>query len=232
MHSFATRGEFATLKEHTAIVLPEVLSRSVCADLVTLIDTLANTEGHPRVWRDPEGSDTRIVGFEQDIGAALGSFDIHGRIQAVNDYTGVKTKSWLLMANRVIPVPNNRGSGGGLHRDSPFSHQIKCIWYLSDVTTETGPFQYVPGSHFNLLTTRKSYPLGQTRFDTIQDELVEVHAKAGSLLVCDTKCIHGGKPIQSGARYAVTLYTFPKADGAETMYRGLGLDPSFAVKAT
>src|SRR3546814_14658032 len=38
-------------------------------------------------------------------------------------YVGRSTKSWLLMANRLLPKDGNLGSGGGLHRDSPFSHQ-------------------------------------------------------------------------------------------------------------
>lgn len=226
MNSFATRGEFAPLKRDTAIVYPAVIPANVAADLVTRIDRIADTEKHPRVWRDAVGSDTRIFGFEQDMPDAMSYFDVMRYIKAVDDYVGLKTHAWFLMANRVLPKPGNKGSGGGLHRDSPFSHQVKCLWYLSDVTTETGPFQYVPGTHFNAYKTRKSYPLGQTRFDTIEDELVEVHAKAGSLLVCDTKCIHGGKPIQSGARYVVTLYTFTRPASADKLLETSGVDPT------
>jgi hypothetical protein len=231
MHSFAARGQFASLKDRTAILQPDSIPADVCEDLVRRIESLADASDHPRVWHDPEGSDTRIVGFERDIGDVIEHFNVHDSIKAVDDYVGIRTKSWLLMANRVVPKPNNKGSGGGLHRDSPFSHQVKCIWYLSDVTEDTGPFQYVPGSHVNLYKARDIYPLGQTRFDVVREELVEVHAKAGSLLICDTKCIHGGKPIKSGARYAVTLYTFPKADGAARMYRALGMDESFGDAA-
>ena len=225
MHSFAARGEFAPLKQRTAIVYPDVIPADVCAELIRRIDTIADTEGHPRVWRDAVGSDTRIFGFEQDMKDFVRHFEVRRYIKAVDDYVGVKTRVWFLMANRILPKPGNLGSGGGLHRDSPFSHQVKCLWYLSDVTSETGPFQYVPDSHFNTFKTRKNYPLGKTRFDTIQDDLVEVHAKAGSLLVCDTKCIHGGKPIKSGARYVVTLYTLPRPGAAEEMLKSLGVDP-------
>lgn len=231
MSTVGGRGAFSALKEKTAFVEPGVISDEVCAELRVMIDRLADMPKHPRVWRDEVGSDTRILGFEQDMGEAMAHLDVPGQIAAVDAYTGTRTRSWFLMANRVLPKENNLGSGGGLHRDSPFSHQVKCIWYLSDVTAETGPFQYVPGTHANLLKTQDRYPLGQTRFDRVEDALVEVHAGAGALLVCDTRCVHGGKPVEAGARYAITLYTMAEADGAEKTFRKSGLDPAFVRPA-
>ncbi len=231
MNSFATHGEFRELKEATALVIANALTPQTCRELISRIDSIADDPSHPRVWRDGLASDTRILGFEQDMVDLVRFFDVPRRIAAIDAYTGRKTKSWTLMANRVVQKENNLGSGGGLHRDSPFSHQVKCIWYLNDVTGENGPFQYVPGTHFNLLGKREIYPLGQSRFERVEDELLEVHAKAGSLLVCDTKCIHGGKPIKSGKRYAVTLYTLPKVDGVATLFKGSGIDPQLAVRA-
>lgn len=230
MHSFASRGEFRELKEKTAVVLPNILPRQACKEMIARIDAMADDIAHPRVWRDNVGSDTRVFGFEQEIPEFMNYFEVQRRIAAVDAYTGRKTKSWFLMANRVLPKEHNLGSGGGLHRDSPFSHQVKCIWYLSNVTTENGPFQYVPDTHFNLMQTRKDYPLGKSRFDNVAHELVEATAEAGSLLICDTKCIHGGKPIQYGARYAVTLYTSPKEDGAAEIFSKSGIKPELAKR--
>lgn len=230
VHSFGTRGELREIKDKTAMVRPGALSKPACEEMIARINAAAEDNTHPRVWRDEVGSDTRVLGFEQDIPDYLSQFEVERMIKAVDAYTGSRTKSWFLMANRVVPKENNLGSGGGLHRDSPFSHQIKCIWYLSDVTTENGPFQYVPNTHFNLLKTRADYPLGKTRFDMVAHDLVEITAEAGSLLICDTKCIHGGKPIASGARYAVTLYTLPSEDGAKKMFSGSGIDPELAVR--
>lgn len=225
MRAFGTRGEFRNLKDKTAVVLPGALPKEACKELIARIDAAAEDDTHPRVWRDDVASDTRVLGFEQDIPDFLSHFEVERRIAAVDSYTGRKTKAWFLMANRVVPKENNLGSGGGLHRDSPFSHQVKCIWYLADVTTENGPFQYIPDTHFNLMKTRADYPLGKSRFDNVAHDLVEVTAEAGSLLICDTKCIHGGKPIKSGARYAVTLYTLPTEDGARKIFTVSGVDP-------
>lgn len=232
MRLFGTKGEFSELKEKTAMIVEGDLPKEVCDTLIKKIEAVLADPSHPRVWRDQVGSDTRIFGFEQDIGDLAEHFKVERRIKAVEEYLGCTVKSWFLMANRVVPLKNNLGSGGGLHRDSPFSHQVKCIWYMNDVNTENGPFEFVPGSHFNVLSTRNEYPLGKYRFESIcsDDTLVEVHASAGAMLVCDTKCIHSGKPIEKGVRYAVTLYTLPTEDGAADIFRKSQIDPALAER--
>jgi hypothetical protein len=52
------------------------------------------------------------------------------------------------------------------------------------------------------------------------------------MLVCDTKCIHSGKPIEKGVRYAVTLYTLPTEDGAADLFRKSQIDPALAQRPT
>ncbi|MBX7460382.1 phytanoyl-CoA dioxygenase family protein [Qipengyuania huizhouensis] len=220
------RGEFYELADRTALVREGDLSKEVCTQLVDRIDDILSVRSQPRVWRDKVDSDARIWGFEQDIGDLVDQFQISRRIEAIEKYLGRPVRSWFLMANRVVPQESNQGSGGGFHRDSPFSHQVKCIWYLTDVASDNGPFEFIPGSHSNAIPSRDRYPLGHYRLENIHkdDRLVEVLADAGSLLVCDTKCIHRGKPIETGSRYAVTLYTSPHKDGWERQLRGLGLD--------
>jgi predicted 2-oxoglutarate/Fe(II)-dependent dioxygenase YbiX len=39
-----------------------------------------------------------------------------------------------------------------------------------------------------------------------ESQIVTATAKAGTLVLFDTNCIHRGKPIQSGFRYAITNY--------------------------
>ncbi|WP_421706222.1 phytanoyl-CoA dioxygenase family protein [Alloalcanivorax xenomutans] len=226
MHFFAGKGELRSLLYETAKVNKQALSISTCLELIERIEVILSDSDHPRVWRDKIGSDSRIWGFEKDIAELVEEFEVERWIKAVDQYTGRKTRSWCLMANRVVPIGGNLGSGGGMHRDSPFSHQVKCIWYLNNVDGSNGPFQYLPGTNTNLVRDRNQYPLGVSRFNEIKVKAQEVHAKAGSLLICDTKCIHGGKPIESGLRYAVTLYTFPGKAGPEKIFEQSGLDPA------
>lgn len=220
------KGQFRFLKDETARVYKEVIPRAACRELTNRIDNVICQRDNGRIWRDALGSDTRILQFEHDIPDLLSYFQIDHCINAIDAYLGTKTRSWLLMANKVVPKKGNVGSGGGFHRDSPFSHQVKCIWYLADVTEANGPFSYVAGTQRNLLSQRRKYPLGTSRFDSIPDKVETVTAPAGSLLVCDTRAVHGGRPISEGARYAVTLYTFAGEEGIERLYRNSGLGPA------
>jgi len=221
---FGGQGKFKNLLTQTAMLQENALSPDVCKQLIMCIDKILEQKKHLRVWKDNTGSDCRIFGFEHEIGSLISQFKITSKIEEIDKYTGRKTKSWFLMANKVLPKNANLGSGGGLHRDSPFFHQVKCIWYLNDVGEDNGPFRYLHGSNKNLYQTRGEFPLGQTRFTTTDRKFEEVHAKSGTLLVCDTKCIHGGKPIASGVRYAVTLYTLPDSEGPYRQFTGVGLD--------
>ena len=220
---FGLRGRFREIYRNTAMVEPCAIPLDICEKLIGKIEAILSQPEYPRVWKDSTESDSRILGFEKDIDGLTKLLSISEKIDCIDSYTGQKTKSWFLMANRLVPRLNNLGSGGGMHRDSPFSHQVKCIWYLNDVFEDNGPFQYIPFTNINSLANRKKYPLGQSRFEEVYETPVEVHADAGTLIICDTKCIHSGKPIQSGVRYAVTLYTLPKVGGLEKMLKSLGI---------
>lgn len=207
MQLIGSRGVLKVLKEKTVVVRKGEIEYGVCEALRNKIDEILDGAGNGRVWRDEKSSDERVLGFEKDIGGLIECFNIDYWIKGIDEYTGRTTKSWFLMANRVTPRDHNLGSGGGMHRDSAFSHQVKCIWYLSDVKTDNGPFCYIDKTNVTVFKDRKRYPVGITRFKRIEGVPIEVLSTAGSLVVADTRCIHGGKPIISGKRYAVTLYT-------------------------
>ncbi|MCD1648045.1 phytanoyl-CoA dioxygenase family protein [Marinobacter adhaerens] len=209
MYLFGGKGELSSLKRSTAIVREAHLSSQVCQMLRERIDRVILEEKHEYIWKDSCGSDTRILCFEKFIPDLVANLNIEKLISSADQYTGRKTKSWFLMANRLVPKEGNKGSGGGLHRDSAYSHQVKFIWYLSNVDLDQGPFQYLPGSNGSSFLNPRQYPIGQTRYKNVNAPLTRVLGKEGDLLICDTRCIHGGKPISSGVRYAVTLYTFP-----------------------
>lgn len=219
------RGRFAFLRQDTARLFPNNVPQEACVAVRNRIDEVLAGQGGGRIWRDATGSDSRIFQFEHDIPDLLSAFDVEGCIEGIDAYLGKRTHSWLLMANKVVPRPGNAGSGGGFHRDSPFSHQVKCIWYMSDVDETNGPFAYVPGTHRNLIAQKRRYPLGTYRFVSVPDRLEPVTAPAGTLLVCDTRAIHGGLPIEAGARYAVTLYTFATDDAFSQLIGKAGLRP-------
>ena len=223
-YSRGRRGQYRKLAVKTAVTEQNALSSESCHKLRKKLDDICDDHAHERVWKDPHESDIRVIRFEQDIPELIPELDLPSKLAAIEGYTGRPARHWFLMGNRLNPKKGNLGSGGGLHRDSPFTHQIKFIWYLSRVTSQSGPFRYLPGSNGNLWRDRDKFPLGETRFPNLKsDELVEVLGGPGTLLACDTKCIHGGKPIIEGTRYAITLYTFASAQSLGRSISGLGL---------
>jgi hypothetical protein len=206
---FGSKGKFCTLKNNTAIVSTETISKEKCAMLREKIDELiAISSNLTRIQSDDLGSDIRIWEFENHIQEKKDLFNIDENIENISNYLGLRYTSWTLMANKVSVEPENKGSGGGWHRDSPFSHQLKLIWYLSDVSTENGPFEYVPGTNVTKNKINREFPIGSYRYAQMPYPSIKVTGSSGDLLICDTKCIHRGMPIRAGIRYAVTLYTF------------------------
>jgi hypothetical protein len=122
------------------------------------------------------------------------------------------------MINRLTAKANNLGSGGGWHRDSLGNRDIKAILYVSDVSADNGPFQYLLGSHrvYHRLSViwQCGEHLRKKRFEgdeaesfiISRSELQTVTGKAGTLVLADTTGIHRGCPISTGVRYAITNY--------------------------
>ena len=219
-----SRGAFASLVSETAMITSDVLTQNTCIEMRLLVDELLDNETlvGKNIWQDQQKSDQRILGFENYLSPShFQELQIQECIQNIQDYLGYKVGSWTLMANKVSAKYDGKGSGGGVHRDSAFRHQVKVIWYLSDVSNENGPFAFKAGSHFDA-ANETFLNLGKTRCENVHlDEVVT--GSAGTRLVCDTKCLHGGLPVISDPRYALTLYTYQKPTGVKRLYSKSGL---------
>tara|TARA_Y100000768_G_C23432724_1_gene431250 strand:- start:46 stop:474 length:429 start_codon:yes stop_codon:yes gene_type:complete len=125
------------------------------------------------------------------------------------------------MANKLNYVSQNKGSGGGWHRDSIVPN-IKSLVYLVDVDTDIGPIEIVKDSNKfqNILLDNKKMNnklLLNTRFtedqvkkiDNFDERLVSIKAKKGTMIIFDGSNIHRGRPIKKNVRYAITNYYFP-----------------------
>jgi len=219
---FGSEGRLRDLNSKTAILATNSLSSELCADLASGIDSILSvSKPDLKVWTNVDASDQRIYGFENDIEGLELTLGLEALISEIEDYLGSRINAWTIIAGRTKFKEGNKGSGGGWHRDSPFSHQVKIIWYLNNVTAENGPFEYVPDSHRNLLAS--DYELGEMRFEQVQEDSNMVLGSAGSRLICDTRAIHRGKPLLSGVRYSLTLYTFRRRADLENFYIKSGL---------
>ena len=130
----------------------------------------------------------------------------------------------MCLAAKLVFKENNKGSGGGWHRDSVNMNEFKAILYLSDVKEANGPFTYLLGSHNDQNVVDSIRDCGvkynQLRLSENEVSIIEnkfklkkttFTAKAGTLILVDTRGIHIGSPIKEGTRYALTNYYSPLA---------------------
>jgi len=205
------RGPFASkLKDDGVYVDKKVITEAQCTTTRDKIDALIATKCDD-MWVDDAGSDHRIWNYEKYDSRISQALDIPTRLGAIEQYLGRSIRKWFLMANRVDPVTGNLGSGGGLHRDSSFTRQVKVIWYLNDVNEGNGPFSYLPKSAEPEQFTFAGKKTYENRLDhlrpLVDDKMVSYPAPAGSCLIADTRGIHMGQPATLSSRYTVTLYT-------------------------
>jgi len=199
-------------------ITPDYLTQKDCKQLRDKIDDFIN-EKSVNVWQDDLGADNRIY-FINDLD---GDFDAIYQKPYFRDvlksYLGTDNPKGMLLAAIIDYVPNNKGSGGGWHRDSPFTNQFKAICYLSNVGSENGPFEIIKGSHkisCTLSTIIKGvFKPSQYRYTNDEIEkhnqvastnVFSVTAQQGTLILADTKAIHRGKPIEEGSRYVLFCY--------------------------
>ena len=218
---------YAQLKKQGFAIIENYLSFENCAELVHCIQQ--SIIRHPSyVIQNLE--DKRIHGFEHHHPHAMQFLHDPRWLPLCDTYTGSTNKALFVMANYIMHDDTNKyGSGGGWHRDG-FPHELKMILYLSDVSKDHGPFQLLCNSQKSLKILgdmwRAKLSFMQRRIKDAQIEMlndsgkrvVTLTGKAGTVLIFDTSFIHSGSPIQTGERYALTLYTAHKnVSDAHTM---------------
>lgn len=229
------------LDKDGVFVIPGYYSAEKCSAIVSAIDQLweglnenevrtlveacldkkkfgrgVEQEGKYKLWMDRHFSDHRIIGAEKINPLIQDFFSDEKSLNIGRHHLGTILLNQFTMANKVVFKDANLGSGGGWHRDNCYTKGFKCMLYLTDVSTDDGPFQYIPGSHhlfYHLFVTNNP---GQYQFSNEEAEKLasrnkkgkaEITGKAGTLVLFDTNIIHRGKPISPGhSRYALTNY--------------------------
>jgi hypothetical protein len=196
------------------------ISDGICKKIIINIDNLLQSKEKNQYifWSDKENCDNRIFDFHrycEFTKEISNNFFIHEIAKLV---TGRNKYEFKVMANRLIFKKNNKGSGGGWHKDSPFSTQFKAFIYLTDVDENNGPLEIMSGSHsvkhIEDVYKKNILNINAHRFeDNMISEYNRIFsskktffAKAGDLILANTKAIHRGKPILNGTRYMLTFY--------------------------
>tara|TARA_A100001011_G_C14321791_1_gene851123 strand:- start:8164 stop:8952 length:789 start_codon:yes stop_codon:yes gene_type:complete len=213
------KSEVSKLKKEGIFVKDEIfISKSKCNELRNKIDNHI-ASGEANLWQDDLKSDNRFY-FAENLDSSFKELFENEYIRGVlKGYTGFKNPKGLLLAARLDYKNGNIGSGGGWHRDSPFSHQFKAVCYLSNVDEKSGPFQIFKKTHLILnifkLFVMSSFKLDQYRYANKEAENFKKATGSsptsflgdeGKLAFIDTKALHRGKPIASGSRYVIFWY--------------------------
>lgn len=171
-------------------------------------------------------SDQRLFEVEKKI-KTVGEIFSYNKVlmDVARKYLHSEVLLQFTLAAKLSFKPGNLGSGQGWHRDS-YSRQFKAMLYLTDVCKDSGPFEYIIGSHrygkiireiMHKKTNGKS--ISYSRFtqddvDLIKSNLamksIKYEAKKGKVILFDSRGIHRGAPIRRGSRYALTNYYIKK----------------------
>lgn len=209
------------LKRDGVHVIPGFFNSEQCALLRAEIDRLIE-KYQDQLWTDELKSDRRIYGAEK-VSEAFRDYFMNAAIrEIILEFERGRSIQGFTMPAKLEYREGNLGSGQGWHRDSAHYSQTKSIIYLSNVSEENGPFEYILGSHkpwsFMRGWTEKYFRYDQFRYSEAeieqykkrfpQQECKRFPAAEGTLILADTRGLHRGHPIRQGTRYAATNYFF------------------------
>jgi hypothetical protein len=209
---------FSELKLKGFVVIDNYFSKEECLDLIQTTENLF--QQYPE--KVEKNSDFRLF-ISTCKNSLIMRFKTDKKINSLcNTYFAKPSTAVFTLTNKIdASIKGNKGSGEGWHRDTLFKN-FKSIVYLNDVSEDNGPFQIIEGSHrlkSRLKAIREAgFKVRQVRVTPSQIQALEsstkmktLTGKAGTLVLVDTACIHRGKPLISGARYALTNYFWPNS---------------------
>ncbi len=206
------------IREKGYYVVENVYPIDWCEKAIAEINVIIDRY-NDQIWQDDAKSDHRLFGADKVSDLINNFYNDEFARRILQTYEGIEVKDGFTLGARLDHKPGNIGSGGGWHRDHAKTKQSKSILYLTDVSIEHGPFQYIEESHKSLKVYADSnkYNLDpfQNRFEDEQVEkliqaeparLKTLTGNAGTMILADTRGIHRGMPIQKDVRYALTNY--------------------------
>lgn len=209
-----------SVRQNGVCTVPGFYDPATCAELRQEI--LEVGERFPNaVHNMSNGADRRIFGAERAAAGIRAFADDPRLMNAARAVLSGDAANACTLAGVITHREDNLGSGEGWHRDS-FFNQFKAIIYLTDVTKENGPFEYITRSHLvrQKFSDHSNYgiPLKSPRIeDAPVRRLIAAQpgrhriltASMGTLVLADTTGIHRGMPLTRGERFALTNYYFP-----------------------
>ena len=195
-------------------VIPDYLTEEQCNKACVELSEVFATKNQFVQSND----DKRVFGVEcyVEVAAWLKNDTF---LSDIAEYVNGEPSEAFFVLGGSLEAGNNGSSGGGWHRDA-YHSQIKGMIYLTDVTVNNGPFEYVKGSHKLSSIIRQhrneNIELLQDRFSdadalTIiqKDSNHKVVGRRGTLVLFNSTGLHRGAPISDGLRLSLTSYIYP-----------------------
>lgn len=208
---------YKKFKNQGYLILEKKLNGSLCDKIIKSFEESVSKNN---TWLDETGSDTRLF-YAQDYIKEIDDILNDELFNSISTkFYGKKIKNKFSLMNRVVPVEGNLGSGGGWHRDSPTTHQLKVMIYLSDVKKGNGQFQYLEKSFRKSDIFKSIFKYnwgGKYRYEEkdilrytkdFGSKIIDIIGDKGTIVIVDTKGIHRGSPIINGKRYAIFNYYY------------------------
>jgi Phytanoyl-CoA dioxygenase (PhyH) len=210
----------SAMRRDGVVTIPGYWSAEKCVEARAEIDRLI-AEYPQCVQNYSVGSDKRMFGVEE-VSPVLATFHSDRFAQGIGEVlSGLTFYNFATMGARIDATPVNTGSGDGWHRDG-HAFQYKAILYLSEVSDDNGPFEFLPGSHTRWraafdIALGDLPPAPNTRYEPSAIEPLigrfgitrkRFPAAAGTLILANTAGIHRGSPLLEGRRYALTNYYY------------------------
>jgi ectoine hydroxylase-related dioxygenase (phytanoyl-CoA dioxygenase family) len=226
------------LKRDGFVVIEDFFDIDFCKSAKNEIDKMISESAEKSFSEEVEntGGDIRFFKFEKYSKTAKLFADNNFLNEIVNSYRNENLCTHFVLAGKVSKRSTQTNSGGGWHRDSDFI-QLKAMVYLTNVTSDNGPFLFYSGSKPTDLKRRKHKlknhllyyikkilkggKLLDPRYDDIEIEhhiklnnnkLHEITGKAGTVVLFDSSYIHRGKNLLDGERYTFTNYYFSNSE--------------------
>lgn len=197
-------------------VIPDYLSEEQCDEACLELSDVFATKNQFVQSKD----DKRVFGVECYVEAAAWLKN-DTLLSEIAEYLNGEPSEAFFVLGGSLKAGKNGSSGGGWHRDAYYS-QVKGMIYLTDVTLNTGPFEYVKGSHklssvirqhrnenIKLLQDRYSDAEAQTIIENDRRQKHKVVGRRGTLVLFNSTGLHRGSPILEGQRLTLTSYIFP-----------------------
>jgi hypothetical protein len=143
-------------------------------------------------------------------------------LDVVNSYRGILTKLVDYDQWYTVPFPESyeRVKSQQWHRDPEDLNVVKVFLYFSDVDTESGPFEYVPGStaggpYADLFPWGEGDawypPVDELERLVPESDRMLVTAPAGTVVICDTSGFHRGGYARKPRVLSTHTYVSPRS---------------------